>query len=86
VANGDDATARATLGGGTDTSGDVQYLDPSYKVTSISSARSSSGDTTDVQIEFRTVRGQYFGTFRVDPSGKRILLHEIIPVGGTTAR
>lgn len=84
VANGDDATARSALGGG-DLSGDVQYLDPSYHVTSVSSKAAGNGDT-DVEVEFRTARGEYFGTFRVDPSGRRILLHEVIPVGGTTAR
>ena len=85
VANGDDASARSALAASGDTTGDVQYLDPSYRVTSVSTSRNGSGDT-DVQVEFRTARGQYFGTFRVDPSGKKILLHEIIPVGGTTAR
>lgn len=84
VANGDDATARSALDGG-DLSGDVQFLDPSYRLTSVSTKGAGNGDT-DVEVEFRTARGQYFGTFRVDPSGRRILLHEVIPVGGTTAR
>jgi len=84
VANGDDSTARSALGDG-DISGDVQFLDPSYRVTSVSTKAAGNGDT-DVEVEFRTARGEYFGTFRVDPSAHRILLHEVIPVGGTTAR
>ncbi|MBV8423650.1 MAG: hypothetical protein JO349_00550, partial [Candidatus Eremiobacteraeota bacterium] len=64
---------------------EVQFLDPSMRITSVSSSRAASGGT-NVQVDLRTVRGQYFGTFSVDPSGTRITQHTVIPVGGTTAR
>jgi hypothetical protein len=83
VAHGDDATARSALGGDASPE-DVQYLDPSLRITSLSAAR--KGAITRVEVEFRTVRGHYFGVFNVDKTGTRITQHEIIPVGGTTAR
>jgi hypothetical protein len=83
VAHGDDAAARSALGGDASPQ-DVQYLDPSLRITSLSAAR--KGPITRVEVEFSTARGQYFGVFNVDKSGTRITQHEIIPVGGTTAR
>ncbi len=83
VAHGDDAAARSALGGDASPE-DVQYLDPSLRITSLSAAR--KGPITRVEVEFSTARGQYFGVFNVDKTGTRITQHEIIPVGGTTAR
>jgi len=85
VAHGDDATAYSTLGSTSGSLDEVQFLDPSMRITSVSSSRAASGGT-NVQVDLRTVRGQYFGTFSVDPSGTRITQHTVIPVGGTTAR
>ncbi|MGH7716790.1 MAG: hypothetical protein ACREML_12430 [Vulcanimicrobiaceae bacterium] len=86
VAHGDDSTAYATLGGSSDNSlTEAQYLDPTMRITSMSTARAPGGGT-NVQVEFRTVRGEYFGTFTVDSSAGRITQHEVIPVGGTSAR
>jgi hypothetical protein len=85
IAHGDDATAYAALGGNSGSLTEVQYLDPTMRITSISSTRAPGGGT-NVQVEFRTARGEYFGTFTVDSSGTRITQHEVIPVGGTSAR
>lgn len=84
VAHGDDAGAHAALGG-SGSLDESQFLDPSMRITSISASRGANG-STNVQAEMRTARGDYFGTFVVDPSGTRITDHVVIPVGGTTAR
>ncbi|MGH7659698.1 MAG: hypothetical protein ACRENA_02120 [Vulcanimicrobiaceae bacterium] len=83
VAHGDDAAARSALGGSSAPE-DVPYLDPSLRITSLTAAKKNG--VTEVQVEFRTVKGQYFGTFTVDETQTRILQHELIPVGGTSAR
>lgn len=85
IAHGDDATAYAALGGNSGSLTEVQYLDPTMRITSVSSTRAPGGGT-NVQVEFRTARGEYFGTFTVDSSATRITQHEVIPVGGTSAR
>lgn len=85
VAHGDDATAYGTLGGAATPLGEAQFLDPTMRITSVSSTRAPGGGT-NVQVEFRTSRGEYFGTFIVDSSGSKIIQREVIPVGGTTAR
>lgn len=85
IAHGDDATAYAALGGNSGSLTEVQYLDPTMRITSVSSTRVPGGGT-NVQVEFRTARGEYFGTFTVDSSATRITQHEVIPVGGTSAR
>jgi hypothetical protein len=85
VAHGDDTTAYGTLGGGGTSLGEAQFLDPTMRITSMTTARSPGGGT-NVQVEFRTSRGEYFGTFIVDSSNSRIIQREVIPVGGTTAR
>lgn len=82
VAHGNDGAARSALGGDSAPE-DVQFLDPSLQITSLSATR--KGGITEVQAEFRTAKGQYFGTFNVDRSGTRIMQHELIPVGGTSA-
>ncbi len=84
VAHGDDTTAYGTLGG-TAPLGEAQFLDPTMRITSMTTGRSPAGGT-NVQVEFRTSRGEYFGTFVVDSSSSRIIQREVIPVGGTTAR
>lgn len=82
VKNGDDSGAYAALGG---TSGnrlyEQQYLDPTARITSLSSSRTPSG-AAKVQVEMTSPKGQYFLTFTVD--GTRITDHAIIPVGGTS--
>lgn len=85
VANGDDPTAYAALGSSSDSLSEAQYLDPTLRITSMSASHNTDGGT-NVQVEMRTVKGQYFGTFAVDATGTRILQHEVIPVGGTSAR
>ena len=85
VANGDDQAAYATLGGNSGSLDEAQYLDPTLRITSMSSSRNAAGGT-DVQVELRTAKGQYYGTFSVNPSGTRITQREVIPVAGTTAR
>lgn len=82
VAHGNDGVARSALGGDSAPE-DVQFLDPSLQITSLNSTR--KGSITEVQVEFHTVKGQYFGTFNVDRTGTRITQHELIPVGGTSA-
>ena len=84
AAHGNDAAASEALGGATDTE-DQRYLNPSMRITSLTTSRRAD-DTTQVQVDFQTAAGQYFGTFTVDAGGKRILEHQLIPVGGTTAR
>jgi hypothetical protein len=85
VANGDDQAAYSALGGNAGSLSEAQYLDPTLRITSMTSSRNTSGGT-DVQVEMRTAKGQYFGTFSVDAGGTRITQREIIPVAGTTAR
>jgi hypothetical protein len=85
IAHGDDATAYAALGGTSGSLSEAQYIDPTLRFTSISSTRAPGGGT-NVQVEFRTTRGEFFGTFNVDGSASRITQHEVIPVGGTSAR
>jgi outer membrane biosynthesis protein TonB len=85
VAHGDDTAAYAALGETSGTLDEARYLDPTTQITSLSATRNNDGGT-DVQVEMRTSRGQYFGTFSVDASGTKITEHEVIPVGGTTAR
>lgn len=82
VAHGNDGAARSALGGDSAPE-DVQYLDPSLQITSLSAKR--KGGITEVEVDFRTVKGEYFGTFNVDDTGTRIMQHELIPVGGTSA-
>jgi hypothetical protein len=82
VAHGNDGAARSALGGDSAPE-DVQFLDPSLRITSLSAKR--KGGMTEVEVDFHTVKGQYFGTFNVDDTGTRIMQHELIPVGGTTA-
>ena len=82
VAHGNDGAARSALGGDSAPE-DVPYLDPSLQIMSLNSTR--KGGITEVQVEFKTVKGQYFGTFNVDRTGTRIMQHELIPVGGTSA-
>jgi hypothetical protein len=83
VAHGDDGAARSALGGASAPE-DIPYLDPSLRITSLTATKKNG--ITQVEAEFRTVKGQYFGTFNVDETGTRIIQHELIPVGGTTAR
>jgi hypothetical protein len=85
VAHGDDTTAYGTLAGTSTPLGEAQFLDPTMRITSMTSGHGPGGGT-NVQVEFRTSRGEYFGTFTVDSSGSKITQREVIPVGGTTAR
>jgi hypothetical protein len=85
VANGDDQAAYSALGGNSGSLSEAQYLDPTLRITSMTSSHNTSGGT-DVQVEMRTAKGQYFGTFSVNAGGTRITQREIIPVAGTTAR
>jgi len=85
VAHGDDATAYGTLPGTATPLGEAQFLDPTMRITSMTTGHGPGGGT-NVQVEFRTSRGEYFGTFTVDSSASKITQREVIPVGGTTAR
>jgi hypothetical protein len=85
LARGDYSAASVALGGGTASSDEMKYADPTMSITSLSTKQNSAGGT-EVQAEFRTAHGDYFGSFTVDASGTRITQHEVIPVGGTTAR
>jgi hypothetical protein len=85
VAHGDDATAYGTLGGAGTPLGEAQFLDPTMRITSMTAGHAPGGGT-NVQVEFRTSRGEYFGTFVVDGSASKITQREVIPVGGTSAR
>ena len=82
VKSGDDAGAYAALGGtGGNRLYEQQYLDPTARITSMSSTR-TSGSAAKVQVEMTSPKGQYFLTFTVD--GTRITDHAIIPVGGSS--
>ena len=86
VAHGEDAAARSALGGSAGSRLTEQpYLDPTMRITSISSTRNADGGTR-VQVEVSTARGTYFGTYTVDANGTAITDHSMIPVGGTTSR
>jgi hypothetical protein len=85
VANGDDQTAYAALGSNAGSLNEAQFLDPTLRITSMSSSHNADGGT-DVQVDMRTAKGEYFGTFSVDADGTRITQREVIPVAGTTAR
>ena len=86
IAHGDEASAYQALGGSGRLS-ESQYLDPTMRITSLTSSRAPNG-LTKIEAEITTAKGEYFSTFTVQDTARGTIItdHTIIPVGGTTAR